>query len=92
MLDAATDAEVMLDLIVESVEAVVVAIVVVVIQWVDNHFQELAVVVHWICNSRRPARRRCHHSIGRELCILESSEWNMYVQYQPLVIVELVVG
>ena len=36
----APDAEVMLDLIVESVEAVVVLIVVVVTQWVDSCFQE----------------------------------------------------
>ena len=40
MIDAATDAEVMLDLIVESVEAVIVVVVVVVIQWVDSCFQE----------------------------------------------------
>ena len=36
----------MLGLIVESVEAVVVLIVVVVTHWVDNRFQEQAVVNH----------------------------------------------
>ena len=39
VIDAA-DAEVMIGLIVESVEAVVVLVVVVVTQWFDNHFQE----------------------------------------------------
>ena len=42
--------DVMLDLIVESVEAVVVLIVVVVIHWIESRFQELAVVNHQVCN------------------------------------------
>ena len=49
VIDAA-DAEVMVGLIVESVEAVVVLIVVVVTQWVDSRFQEWVVVNHQVCN------------------------------------------
>ena len=40
----------MLGLIVESVEAVVVLIVVVVTQWFDSRFQEWEVVNHQACN------------------------------------------
>ena len=49
VIDAA-DAEVMVGLIVESVEAVVVLVVVVVTQWFDSHFQEWEVVNHQACN------------------------------------------
>ena len=49
VIDAA-DAEVMIGLIVESVEAVVVLVVVVVTQRFDSRFQEWEVVIHQACN------------------------------------------
>ena len=49
MIDAA-DAEVMVGLIVESVEAELVLVVVVVTQRFDSRFQEWEVVNHQACN------------------------------------------